>query len=176
MVKSRYMNKKKIIGLLIVVVIIAIFSYPRGTGYIKVETPGSTLSLRGGLFRRVKVGPSTEPKEVRAGGYRPIDVNYFKEINGNKWQLYGSWRNQPEIQVIKGQTVSLKFGPPFVVQTDMRRRGRNVSLGLSLVGQAGERYNLSMYKNGKWSRPSSPKVKIVDEAGNVLVHGQFEYG
>ena len=171
------MKKKTIVGLgLIIVVIIAIFLYPRGTGYIKVETPGSMLSLRGGLFRTVNVGPSIEPKEVRAGRYRPIKVNYFKEINGNKWQLDGSWETPPVIKVIKGETVSVKCGPPFLTQTDVRRKGRYVSVGLRLVGQGGERYNLSMCKNGKWSRLSSPKVKIVDEAENVLASGQFEYG
>lgn len=144
---------------------------------MKIETPGLVLKLRGNMFRAAKVGPSTEPKEVRTGRYRPIYANYFKEANGNKWQLYGSWQNQPEIQVIKDQTVALKFGPPFTVKTDIKKRmGNIVSVGLTLVGQASERYNLSLCKNGKWIRPRSPKVKIVDEAGNVLAHGQFEYG
>jgi hypothetical protein len=49
-----------------------------------------------------------------------------------------------------------------------------VSIGLSITGQSGERYNPRVIKNG--SALEAPKLQIIDEAGNVLASGKFEYG
>ncbi len=171
------MKKKPVlISLIIIVALLAIgiFLYPKRTGYIKVEVPGFMLNLRGGLWRSVTIGPSTEPKEVQIGTYKPSYANYFKEQNGDKWQLYGSWSNLPEVQVDNKETVSLRFGPPFLVRTDVKRNGRNVTIGLSLVGRTGELYDVRVRKNGQ--SLSAPKLKIVDETGTVLTTGRFEYG
>jgi hypothetical protein len=52
--------------------------------------------------------------------------------------------------------------------------GRQVSIGLSITGKSGERYNPGVMKNGK--ALEAPKLQIIDEAGNVLASGKFEYG
>ena len=170
---------KKITVYIAVSLLVALFAgvilvANRETGYIKVEYPGYIINLQGGLWKSVTIGPSTEPKKVHVGTYMPSYANYFIEENGDKWQLYGPWRNLPKIQVVKEETISLKYGPPFQIKTDVRKNRSNASIGLSLVGRAEELYSLSVRKNGQWL--PAPKLKIIDEAENILAEGRSQYG
>jgi hypothetical protein len=65
-------------------------------------------------------------------------------------------------------------GPPVIVKTDVYTSGRDVSIGLVLEGQAGERLQPVVTKNGY--RMPAPKLRIVNEAGQVLVDDSFRYG
>ena len=65
-------------------------------------------------------------------------------------------------------------GPPILVKTDVYRGGREVSIGLILEGQAGERYRPVVTRN-RIRRPV-PKLRIVNEAGQVIVDDSFRYG
>jgi hypothetical protein len=68
-----------------------------------------------------------------------------------------------------------KAGPPIVVKTDVQKVGeREVSIGLLLEGQAGEQYRPAVKKNG--SPVAAPRLRIVNEAGQVVVQGDFQYG
>jgi len=68
----------------------------------------------------------------------------------------------------------LKLGPPFEIRTDVKRNNRIVSIGLKMVGQAGEHYSPEVLThNGPLP---APKVTIVDESDQVLASGNFEYG
>lgn len=70
---------------------------------------------------------------------------------------------------------SPKAGPPIVVKTDVHRvNDREASIGLILAGQAGERYRPVVRKNG--STVSAPKLRIVNEAGQVILDDSFRYG
>ena len=90
--------------------------------------------------------------------------------NGDKWVL----------ELAKGQAQSglkssgAKPGPPLVVKTDVQTQGREVSIGLVVEGQAGEKYVGGVEKNDQLQPP--PRFKIVDKAGKVLTTGAFEYG
>jgi hypothetical protein len=90
--------------------------------------------------------------------------------NGDRWVL----------DLIKGQTLSVlkssgsKPGPPLLVKTDVQTRGREVSIGLIVEGQAGEKYAGGVKKNEQWQPP--PRFKVVDKAGKVLASGVFKYG
>ena len=79
------------------------------------------------------------------------------------------------IQVRKGQTVVLPFGPPYkpVVSVDYAQGGGMVRLGLTLVGASGERCTDMMIRGG---RPSNPQFTIRNPKGDVVQRGQFEYG
>lgn len=82
--------------------------------------------------------------------------------------------NYDAVAVKEGETVELPFGPPFIPEVDVQyRQGTNqVSLGLTLVGSAGEACT-NMAVNG--NRPGKPKFTI--SAGDeVVAEGQFEYG
>ena len=174
--------KKIIIIPVIVVVLIGIFflNYSRQTGYIKIDVPGfeADLSLRGPGGAKTISASDIKPQEIRAGTYKPERaVVRFTKTSEQWWAIF--CRNEPwgklaTINVAEGQTTILKFGPPLVVFTDMQRKGQSVSIGLSLVGRAGEHYSPQvLIPKG---RPPAPKIKIVDEAGTVLASGNFEYG
>jgi hypothetical protein len=65
--------------------------------------------------------------------------------------------------------------PVIVVKTDVFQVGsRDVSIGLVLAGRDGERYQPAVMKGG--SRLGAPKLRIVDEAGKVLLDDSFKYG
>jgi hypothetical protein len=51
---------------------------------------------------------------------------------------------------------------------------REVSIGLVLQGQAGEQYRPVVKKNG--TPIAAPKLRILNEAGQVVTQGDFQYG
>ena len=68
-----------------------------------------------------------------------------------------------------------KAGPPILVKTDVQKVGdREMSVGLLLEGQAGERYRPVVKKNG--TAISAPGLRIVSEAGQVIAQDSFQYG
>ena len=91
--------------------------------------------------------------------------------NGNKWTL----------DLIKGQPLSRinksskKPGPPLLVRTNARKiSSGQFSIGITVEGQAGEKYIGGATKNGK--RQPEPEFIIVDEKARILDKGKFEYG
>ncbi len=79
------------------------------------------------------------------------------------------------VEVKKDETVKLPFGPPYRPEVDVQYRSGadQVSLGMSLVGSAGE-ICTSMYVNG--NRPGKPQFTITDPEGEKVAEGAFEYG
>lgn len=68
-----------------------------------------------------------------------------------------------------------KPGSPITVKTDVCKTGSGVVLiGLVLEGRAGETYRPVAIKNQVPVDP--PWLRIVDEQGNVLDEGRFEFG
>ena len=68
-----------------------------------------------------------------------------------------------------------KAGPPIVVKAHVQRVAeREMSVGLILEGQAGEQYRPVVTKNG--TALSAPRVRIVNEAGQVVAEDSFRYG
>lgn len=91
--------------------------------------------------------------------------------SGNKWNL----------DLVKGQRFAgmsksgKKPGPPLLVSTNtMKINDRQVSIGIEVKGQVGEKYIGGALKNGK--QEPEPQFKIVNEKGKVLTSGKFEYG
>jgi hypothetical protein len=61
------------------------------------------------------------------------------------------------------------------VKTDVQKvADRERSIGLILEGQAGEQYRAAVTKNG--TTQSAPRLRIVNEAGQVVVEDSFRYG
>ena len=90
--------------------------------------------------------------------------------SGDKWSL----------ELLKGQSGRVfdaegkKPGPPLVVKPSAEFRGSSIEVGVTMEGQAGEKYVPGAIKNGQWVDP--PKFQLVSEGGKVLASGQFEYG
>jgi hypothetical protein len=83
--------------------------------------------------------------------------------------------NCKPVQVRKGQTVALPFGPPYkpVVRVQGTMGAGQVRLGLDLVGAGGEQCTDMMVRGG---RPSNPQFTITNPKGEIVQRGQFEYG
>lgn len=93
------------------------------------------------------------------------------EENGDKWTL----------ELVRGQAISRisesdkKPGPPLLVSTNVRKiNNAQFSIGITVEGQAGEKYIGGALRNGK--REPEPQFIIVNETGRILAQGKFEYG
>jgi hypothetical protein len=90
---------------------------------------------------------------------------------GDKWTLE-LVRGQPLSRISKSDR---KPGPPLLVKTNVRKiNNSQFSIGITVEGQAGEKYIGGALKNGK--REPEPQFVIVDEKARILAKGKFEYG
>jgi len=118
----------------------------------------------GALLQGIFSSPASSRQEIGLSSLSATDEN------GNKWVL----------DLAKGQSLaglkdrSAKTGPPLLIKTDVQISGSDVSIGLVVEGQAGEKYAGGVQKNKQWQQP--PAFNIVDEAGKVLASGRFKYG
>jgi len=173
--------KKKNIWIFIVIVAAAclvFYFWPRQIGYIKIDASGAsaTLQLRGGLFSKKTVTSGAQSAAVRAQWHHPQQLQLRGTQNGDTWQIdsRGPWGKLNSIKVRKDETTLLKLGPPLLIKPGVSSRGSQVLIDFSITGRAGERYGSVITKNGR--RVSTPGVKIMDETGNILAAGKFEYG
>lgn len=160
---------------IIVVALVGFYFYVQGEGQIKIETAGVEMQLYGGLFNKPKV-TSQSPITVKARSYRPESLSIAAKQHGDTWRLYsrGPWGKLKRITVKGNKTTVLQPGPPFLIKPDLYKSSSVVTIGLSIIGRAGEHYSAAVSKNGR--RPAAPALKIVDESGKVLASGRFTYG
>ena len=135
------------------------------TKIVLIASVAAALVLVIGVsFRSCRVSSTSYQRQL---GLSSLSVT---DKNGDKWVL----------ELAKGQALSglkssrAKPGPPLVVKTDVQTGGREVSIGLVVEGQAGEKYVGGVKKNEQLQPP--PRFKIVDKAGKVLTTGLFKYG
>ena len=118
----------------------------------------------GALLHGIFSSPASSRQQLGLSSLSTTDEN------GDKWVL----------DLVKGQSLSslkdssAKTGPPLLVKTDVQISGRDVSIGLIVEGQAGEKYAGGVQKNGRWQ--PAPAFNIVSETGKVLTSGRFKYG
>lgn len=150
------------------------------SAYIKVVTEGVDISLKplAGNHKKVHISSNQTGTEmsVDPGKYQPTNIKLLAKQDGSNWKIQsrGPWGSLNKIKVQAGQTKELRLGPPLKIKTDVTRKGRTVLIGLSIFGQAGEKYHPATMKNNQ-SQPA-PSFKIVDEQGNTLTSGNFAYG
>jgi len=173
---------KKVILISVIVVaatacLVFLYVSTRPKGYISIDVAGAEMQLAGGRFSGVEVRSSKGPARVTVGTYSPQNLAIQMKQDGDTWGIEssGPWGTLAQVKVQKDQTTALKLGPPLLVKPEVRRGSpQQVSVGLTIFGQAGEKYRNVITKNGEPISP--PKVKIVDEAGTVIASGRFEYG
>ncbi|MHC4545498.1 MAG: hypothetical protein ACYSYL_13420 [Planctomycetota bacterium] len=167
-------QKRILIGLVIVVAIVVVLPalLSRQSGYIKVDTPNikTRMSLRSGWWSEQQVSSGVESVELPARKYRPRRISLAGQKDGNEWIVsgFGPWGDLAKINVKEGQTAVLKPGPPFLVKTNVIKRGQNLSISPLVIGQAGEHYSARVR--------TRRGLKIVDESGKVLVSDKFKFG
>jgi len=151
------------------------------SGYInKITASGVQVDLElrstDASGRLIQVRGKIPQTEATPGTYKPQSITLQGTQDGDRWQMVGRgpWGQLETIRVGSGVTTELKVGPPLTVKTDVATKDEGVSIGLSIFGQAGERYHPGVQKNGQ--RQPAPELKIVDEAGKMLATGNFAYG
>mgnify|MGYP001109089363 CR=1 FL=1 len=175
------MKKIIVIPVIIIVLIgLIIFYYSQQTGYIKIEAPGfeTDLNLSGRWGSKAISLSTSEPVVIRVGTYKPERIVFrLTKASDQWWSILcrrEPWGKLARINVAKGNTTTLKLGPPLEIRTDVQHKNRTVSIGLALVGRAGEHYSPQVLThNGPLPAPA---VTIVDESGQELASGKFEYG
>ncbi|HCO92931.1 MAG TPA: hypothetical protein DIU00_03100 [Phycisphaerales bacterium] len=175
------MKKIIVIPVIIVVLIgLIIFYYSQQTGYIKIEATGfeTDLNLIGRWGSKAISVSASEPVGIRTGTYKPERIVVRLTKTSDQWWSIlcrrEPWGKLATINVAKGNTTTLKLGPPLEIRTDVQRRNRTVSIGLALVGQACEHYSPEVLThNGPLPAPA---FTIVDKSGQKLAVGKFEYG
>lgn len=163
---------------IITAALVAFYFYTQRKGYIKVDAGGASasLQLRSGWLSKATISSDSEPVVVPARACRAERLRISKNENGSTWQLdtTGPWADLAQIKVRNRQTTLVRLGPPFLIEPTIQRSSSNVSIGLSIIGQAGEQYGIRVTKDGR--QLAAPDVKIVDEAGKILAAGKFAYG
>jgi hypothetical protein len=120
--------------------------------FLKNPVPGS------------KPGVSVLPADGQSSSVSQTDAN------GVAWAL-----DQAGGAIPSPEPNGPKAGPPILVRTDVQRvADRQMSIGLVLEGQAGEQYRPVVKKNG--TALSAPRLRIVNEAGQVIAQDSFQYG
>ena len=157
-----------------------LFSHSRGKGQIEIDAgdADATLRLRHDWFPKdVLIKSEYEPVvKMRAGVYRPKRLSISTKQDDDTWLLYcsGPWGELSTIKMKNNETTVIKLGPPFQIEPKVQYAGSRIFIDFDIIGKAGEHYNGVVMLNNK--RLPAPKVKIIDEAGNLLASGNFEYG
>ncbi|MHC4758512.1 MAG: hypothetical protein ACYTE8_07625, partial [Planctomycetota bacterium] len=156
------MKKRDIWISVVIYAVGAIFLYYifGGSGFIKVENPEATVQFRSGFFGYKGIS-GDKPIKVRAQTYRPAMATLTRKDGSKQWILdsYGPWGQLRNVRVPRDKTVTIKLGPPFIVQPDISQRGDTLHIGLSLIGQSGESWS-PVARNNKGSL-SAPTYKII---------------
>jgi hypothetical protein len=122
----------------------------------------------GVLVFRPRSVPSATILPQGIAALSPLSIT---DANGLTWTL-DPVRGQPLLPINKS---GKKPGPPLVLKTNtIKISERTISIGLTLEGQAGEKYIVGASKSGV--RQAQPIFRILNENGKVLATGKFEYG
>jgi hypothetical protein len=147
---------------------------PMGT--LQVAAPDVELQLVSDSgYHELKAAGN--PWQLPAGAYAAMRISLSrKDEKGVVWGLSGSSSTGKlqKFTLQEGQVTSLAAGPPLRVKVQALQQGDLVSLGCSVLGQAGETYGAGATRAGV-TQPA-PKLRIVGEDGTVLASGKFEYG
>lgn len=163
---------------IIAAAVLLLYSYSQGKGQIKIDAAGAvaTLQLRSGWLGKATISSGAEPATVSGRVHRPQRLSLSMKQDSDTWQIdsRGPWGDLSTIRVTNNNTTALKLGPPFLIEPKVRKSGSSISIDFAIIGQASEQYQSVIRKNNR--AVPAPKAKIIDETGNVLASGKFEYG
>ncbi|HUU10893.1 MAG TPA: hypothetical protein VM431_10200 [Phycisphaerae bacterium] len=158
-------------------------SATKPTGTLKVATPGVLLELK--IDGKAVPVPNGREVPLPADTYKPAQITCGAQAPGKgKPQVWtikssGPFGKLATIDVTEGKLSSVEAGAPLVLKASVGKAnaagGKVVTVGLSILGKAGESYNPATVMKGLTKVPP-PEVQIRDEKGGVLSQGKFEYG
>ncbi len=148
----------------------------RQEGYVAVKPPGAVLQIQSGLMHRMTLRSESGPMAVSARACHPTSLELRWRQGDDTWQMWsqGPWGQLSRIKVARHQTTTIELGPPLLIKPEVAIYGRQVDVALCIFGRSGEKYTNLICKNDR--RIAAPEIKIMDEAGTVLVADKFQYG
>lgn len=174
------MKKKDILISLAIIAVsgLALLYYSQRKGFVGIDAGGAdaVLHLNSSWLALTTITSGTEPAAISARIYRPQLLSLSMGQDGHKWRIEsrGPWSDLSTIKVRNNEATALRLGPPFLIKPEVKNNGSLISVDYAIIGQAGEQYQNFITKDNR--AVTGAKVKIVDEAGNVLKSGSFGYG
>jgi hypothetical protein len=170
------MKKKDILVSLAIIAAagLTLLFYSQRTGYVGIDAGGAqaVLQLKQNWLGHKTITSGDKPAAISARIYRPqcLSLSMGQDEHAWKMESYGPWGECSTINVKNKETTVLKFGPPFLIKPAVHRSSPQIrTIDFSIIGRAGEKYQYNR------SAPA-PKIKIIDEQGNVLATGNFGFG
>jgi len=152
--------------------------YSQRKGFMGIDAGGvnAVLHLGSNWFTSATITSDGEPSAIGARIYRPQLLGLSTGQDGHTWRIEsrGPWGDLSTIKVRNNKATALRLGPPFLIKPEINKNGTIISIGCAIIGQAGEQYENLITKDNQVV--TGAKFKIVDETGNVLKSGSFEYG
>ena len=152
--------------------------YTQRKGYIGINAGGAdaVLQLNSSWLIHTTITSGGEPAAISARIHRPQILNLSMKQDGYTWRIEscGPWGDLSTIKVRNNETTALRLGPPFLIKPEVSKSVSLLSIDYAIIGQAGEQYQNFITKDNR--AVTGAKIKIVDEAGNVLESGSFKYG
>lgn len=145
---------------------------PQGMKVPLIVAGIAVLVIAVGLFVRTpppETVPMTDLVPTTEGGEQFTGSSLAaKDEKGDSWMLSLKMGPAP------GGAPGVNPGTPIFVKADVQGDGPNKTIGLLIEGAAGEVYQPTVIKNGAVLPP--PKFSVLDETGQVIGSGAFEYG
>ena len=142
---------------------------PMGTVQLTAQVTRFLAAGENGLFT---VESADGTGRLPAGTYRLYRWELErKDERGALWKAQGSGSSKA-FEIRKGKTTELAFGEPLTATVKATKTGATHRFDQSLRGSLGE--SVSLTRNG--SRPSAPKLRITNAAGDYDKTFTFEYG
>lgn len=152
--------------------------YTKRGGFVGIDagSANAVLQLRSNWFRHKTITSGAEPAAIGARIYRPQFLSLSMRQGGHTWKIecVGPWADLSKIKARNNEATTIRIGPPFLIKPQVHKNGSILSIGYVINGQAGEQYRNFVTKDSQ--AVTGAKIKIIDEAGNVLEFGKFKYG
>ena len=174
------MKKKDILISLAIIAAsgLSLLYYSQRKGFVGIDAGGAEalLHLNSSWPTSAIIARGNEPAAIGALIYRPQLLRLSMVQDGHTWRIesHGPWSDLSKIKVRNNEATAIRLGPPFLIKPEVKKNGSIISINYAIIGQAGEQYQNFITKDNR--AVTRPKIKIVDEKGNVLKSGIFTYG
>jgi hypothetical protein len=152
--------------------------YSQQKGFVGIDAGGvnAVFHLGSNWLTSATITSGGEPAAIGERIYRPQLLSLTTGQGGHTWRIEsrGPWGDLSRIKVRNNEATAIRLGPPFLIRPEVKKNGPILSIGYAIIGRAGENYENSITKDNQ--AVTGAKFKIVDETGNVLKSGGFEYG
>ena len=142
-------------------------------GYVEIDAGGADadLNLVSSFFSKVRLTSGTGPVLINKRILKPQSLILSKNQHGQTLKISsrGPWGNLSLIKLKNNETIKIRLGQPLLIKPNISKTNNAVTVGFSIVGQAGEIYDIPR-------REPVPKINIIDEQGNTIATGNFAYG